>query len=1746
MLLAMFAGAFGRVRWPRRIVALWFLIILSGTNVRAQSLVPTSHDRYSDEAVKELEQHLQASPSLNDLTQAAAIISGHAASPQALRDLISSFEECLENENSQVTAWTALSKFPCPEFHELLIGQLEKDSNWVHPELFLADSRTGSREDFYRLAEIATAPSVTMPTGFSDRQPVWDAMFAIDPVQATSIALQAFGSYLQANPGTPTAGEHPFFVETSPPTYMQEIRPIPLTLLETKLDALLANDDSAALIAPSIARFLFSGTAPSIPLVVAFKNGERRQLLTRIEEDLIARNTPVAEALLLFYCDVDDAALAASAEQADYGALIRSPWILNHINWTKFLFTNPHRGPSIPQSTPQWLPKARAKLIALHLQSPVGTERFALPSILPIAQAQPANDPFPTISVSPATPLLQEENADYKSLVMSFGHYFGGTGWAPPNDYDWNAVAIPQSEDELEDYAFLNAAEIPMTPPPPGVRMFDPSFMDQSAAFVVNQELTRRALLAYAVSIHRSQDGEQPQPLTMASLDEVVQNMLPSVHSCVTQVVDKLPETRALDTSAPSLPGPGPYRVAVQERFLSFAHNAYLERVKIIGSSGASISAEWVGSIPNYLNLALRSTPRFLDLIGFSLFADDISTQLHPQQTETSNLFLVAADGPFALRLLLIQSRYSSLSWPVIRTILETDVAERKATAFSPQLSLSAQATKLRSTVDVLSPDLTNANAAQDEHTYSGYRAKLFQKFFEYFYARETLRFANALVGPVNTLPNTVDASQPIFGLNFTTGWFGGGHQNGQKVILAGKVTDLQNQAKALFSKYPGPTPNTSELSDWDFTPKHGVPYLLVASTCSISGDANKALLYVAIAHFGTEVYETVAEVDTKITDDVREKLLRTLRIDPYWLTRNHITFLDSTATEPEAFASLITRIGDYNSRLALLQDNADRSGMSPVFIQDWYLKRESLSTAFPSATSESVSLRSYLTAFLSAAEYVQGSDPPAQSDLNESFLGQLSGNFLQYASAFDQKTDDNARPVIDAINAAKNPPSNQGWQVGITYNAPGPYVGVELQINGLGFNLSFTDLASNLNYSLLTTWNGMPLPLIVSGALGEPPAVVNDYRGLGESSTLGYMSLQGGTVDVSSIASIGRRATTGSLVEASSMGKASDSDSSPQSISTVMAPRPIQSTIANPITGSVQVPRNIGQFSYDGSTWYVSLKPNDAGFEVWARATENDYSARDRRLFTISVGQMSEIATFACSAKEQLEKDKTLVGCAVSSGAFAYCAIDRRMCRESLEVALDGPLAACIEGIKDLIASKIVRDPLFSALKVTGAIQDKDWINAISATMDLICQHYKDTPNGHALDSSGATDYGEMIWMWGEYYQQYSLLTSQQRKQIADVLIAGVIPSEVKDLLLKNSSSSSTDQEFQWQTEIVPELVPAKLTQPNSSKELDNYINDFNGRSQKAFDLDCSAVESRPFVEAFANAGIPVTRLYVGNDSSVLGFEDDYFLRDGRMIRRMVLARTPDVILPLMRTYPGEHVFERVQLASLLSAMSGHEVLPEITPSESMEKQFIESTHGDEIKAAATKFGTVYADSLMKALEEYIDAVTAREEKLAEPTNGGVQPIVLSELQRVVYDVIPTPYKELSVVWNQLDDEMKSERAQSWAKDLEVGSGAVLQEDSLIGGEHDESTSKVVKRFALVKLFDPFARFARSVTASANPGAKALPALGQDSGFRSDHRSSGNHCDCRLDFAFPRSRLSLDIEMPTRGRNRMSNDMSA
>jgi hypothetical protein len=1649
---ATFAEAFRRVPCPSRTIVLCIVLLLSGSNIQSQSVAPISPDRYSDTAVEELAQHLQASPSPGDLTQAAAIISGQEASAQAVHALISSFEKCLENESLQVNAWIALSKFPSPDFYELLIGQLETDKNWVHPELFLAVSRTGSREVFYRLAEIATAPVVTMPAGFSDRQPVWDAMFTIDSLQATGIALLAQDSYLRAHLGTPTGGEHPFLLETSPSTFVQEVRPVPLSVLETKLDALLADDDTTASLAPSITSFLFSGPVPSNPLVVGYRNGERYQLLARIEKNLLARKTPVSEALLLFYCDIDDTALATSAEQADYAALIRYPWVLNRINWTRFLFTSPHRGVSLPQAPPQWLPRARAKLLALNLRSPLGTERFTIPSVLPIVQTEPTSgfDPLPTISVLPSTLLVQEENADYKSLVMSFGHFFRGEGWAPPDDYNWNVVGTPTSEDELENFAFLNAAEIPMAPPPPGVTMFDPSFMDQSAAFVLNQELTRRALLAYAIQIRQSQDGGQAQPTTMADLDKLVQNILSSVHSCVTQVVDKLPDAHILDASTLSLPGPGPYHVVVQERFFSFAQNAYLERVNITGSSGASMTADWLGSIPNYLNLTLRSTPRFLDLTGSSLFVNDISAGMHPQQTEDSNLFLVASDGPFALRLLLIQSRYPALTWPIIKTILETDLAERRAIAFSPQFSLDAQETRLRSNVDVMpsSVDPGTSITAQAEDTYSGDRTKFFQKFFEYFLARETLRFANAFVQPVNGLPNTVGASAPVFGLNFTSGWFGGGHQNGQKVVLAGRVTELQNQAKTMFAKYPGPTPNTSELSDWDFTPKQGVQYLLLTSTCSISSDAQKALVYVAISHFGQGIYETVAEVDTKATDDVRQKLLRSLRIDPYWLTRDHITFLSATATEPEAFASLVTRIGDHNSRLALLQDNADRSGMTPILIQNWYLKRDGLGSPFPPSTPESLIFHSYITALQSAMVYVEGSDPPAESNLTDSFVKELSDNFLRYASQYDQQTDDKAKPVVDAINKAQNPPSNAGWEVGITLNGPDPSLGIDLQIHGLGVDLSFTELGSNLNYSLVTKWNGMPLPLIVSGALGDPPDIVNDSPSREGSSALGYMSLQGETVTLTSIASTGRRAAMGSLTEASSISQ-SDPKLGPQGIAGISAPRFIESTIANPITGQVTAPKNLGQFSYDGTTWYVSTKLDDESFEVWARTTPNGYSVRDRRLFTISIGQMSEIANFACSAKDQLERDKTLVGCAMTGGAFAFCAAGVRMCKVSLEVALDGPLAACIEGIKDAIASTIVRDPIFSGLKTVGAIQDKDWMNAISATMDLLCHYYQDLPNGSVLKSSSNTDYSEKLWMWGQYYQQYSLLTPQQRKQVADALAAQTIPPDVKDLLLKNSTSSGADQEFQWQTEIVPELVPATLIQPDLGIKLDEYINDFNARSQKAFDLDCSAVEGKPLVEAFMNAGIPVTRLYVGNDSSVLGFEDDYFLRDGRMIRRMMLGRTPEAILPMLRAYPGEHVFERVQLASLLSAMTGHDVLPEIAPSESMEKQFVDSTHGAEIEAVAAKLGTPYADSLLTALKEYMNAVATRQEKLAEPANGAViQPIILSDLQRTVYDVIPTPYKELSVTWNHLDGEIESERAQSWVKELETESGAVFKED--------------------------------------------------------------------------------------------------
>jgi hypothetical protein len=1632
--------------------------------VYAQAQSPVTG--YSDQVIAELATNLQNFPTQANLTQAAKIISQSEISEESSRILTSAFRMCLDNPESRIMAWTALENYECSEFDNVLLAQLETESNWVHPELFEAISKCRSREAFYRLAEIGTAPVESLPIGFSDRQPVWDAMFAIDGVQATSVALSAYDSFLVNHPGTPTVGENPVFVEETPPKYYEEVRPITLEMLQTNIDSLLHDKETTAAIAPSIVKFLFYGSdRPQVEkLFVGYKNGERRAILATIEKDLIAQRSFVSEALLLFFCDVDDAELSNIADSADYSSLKNCPWILNYVNWTRFLFLPPDQRPhQIQQAFLPWLIKARAKLLSLDIKTPKGTERFPLPCVMPITQS---NSPtFCDEEVSDdQTNLLVQENADYRSLLWTSSRFLLGPQYTQTNldtDMPFEPVQEPFSEESLENRTFLNAAEYNLVRPPPGVIFFDPSFMDATAKFLMTEELSRRALLAYALLICPDSRSANTQQVSIANLDQLTTNAAFLINSCDTKVVDTIAKVNLQQSINLSLPGPGPYRIIVQQRSLSFASNTYYEYAKIVGSTGRSLDVNWIGPIPDYLTLALRTTPRLLDLMGISLFANEIKAKLHPQIAERSDISLISSDGPYALDLLLIHQACKTLSWQSIRTILEADEAERMENSFSPLLAMDARSTILRTNLDIVAPSPTNSTEQSSNvlgETEAAYGTKFFGELFNYFVARETLRIANELVGPVNNLQNTVGEHPDIQGgfFTFLNGFLGGPAQNGLKVVWVGHISDLQQKANDLFASYPGPSPNTSELAEWDFTPDLSMTYYLIASTCTVSSDAKRALVYTLLSHFPAgQLYENDAEVNTQLPDDVREKLLQSLRIDPFWLTRDHITFLASTTNEPATLASEITRIGDYNSRLAILLDTADRGGMAPVFFNNIEIPASLLSEQFPTETPESSILRSQIAAMQSWQTYLKGSDLPlAAKCVDSSFVANLSSNFQALATESDVTSDEAVKPIIDALNNAANPPQNDVYGFEVTWgDSAGPNVGVDLSVGDFGIHLSFNNLDSTLDYSLLTEWDKKPLPLIVSGALGEPPSMIQNVDDPISTPNDNYISLPNVIVGASSI---GQQASEGSLIESSAIEGPKEGATIPY-FAISSPPLPFKSARPDPITGNVHPPKNIGQFTYNGDTWYVSEVQADGRFEVWARTTSNGFSEQDKLLFTVSTSttSMSEIGKFACSTKEELEQDKLLVGCGATGGAFAICAAGAftenpqliGLCYESLDATFDGPLAACLDGLRDKIAKAIVRDPAFSSLRAIGGVQEGDWTEGISAALDLLCHFYLSIPDEHVLTPANGTDYSELLWAWGQYYEEYAALTPQERITIEDALNRGIVTDEVKSILAKNSSTSNSIQGFQWLTDIVPELVPpTNFLGSGAEQQVDKYISDFNKKSDFLFEKVESAVPTKPFVERFANAGIPVTHLRIGNDEAILEFEDDYFTRDGRVISRVLLARTPSAMLPLLKKYPNEDIFEKVEMKSLLIAMANHPEFSWLAQTQNSIEQFVDGPHKTEIAAAATQMGTSQADSLLQALEEYLKVVSDREEKLAEPTTSEiVGPVVLTDNQRVARLLMPTPYDALTTTWQDIDDRMKFEGTQKWVRDLSANAQSSL-----------------------------------------------------------------------------------------------------
>jgi len=172
-------------------------------------------------------------------------------------------------------------------------------------------------------------------------------------------------------------------------------------------------------------------------------------------------------------------------------------------------------------------------------------------------------------------------------------------------------------------------------------------------------------------------------------------------------------------------------------------------------------------------------------------------------------------------------------------------------------------------------------------------------------------------------------------------------------------------------------------------------------------------------------------------------------------------------------------------------------------------------------------------------------------------------------------------------------------------------------------------------------------------------------------------------------------------------------------------------------IACTVQVRADIvGNYKDDsGKTWYIDVLTTSATTgEIWQRVTNNSSSPGDQKMIDIKLQspnpKVSDLKQYICAAKEAIDTTKMAVGCITSVEAF-FCLVGDVAtegatvdeCQMTIDMALNGAAKNCLDGLSDLIGSKLAGDAAWANYGLQQGITQADFGKAMGAVLDLICK---------------------------------------------------------------------------------------------------------------------------------------------------------------------------------------------------------------------------------------------------------------------------------------------------------------------------------------------------------------------------------------------------------------------------------------
>jgi hypothetical protein len=1015
----------------------------------------------NQDAVKLLLERLKASPIEADVLKAAELLSG--AKAEGLEaDVEASLRSLLQNDATRDFVLTALSRYAVPELEIDLVAKLPVNTDPPPPyldKLLAALSRSGSGSAKGALTSLGSAVGGKLFSDMAVRRKIWQAVFDIDPVEGTSMALMSARSVLGPNLDQTTAD---FLV-----SLIQQVN---------------RDRNKAVQLMPAYHRFLGSpGSfffiptpgAPKPPPPVLRSEGvgsPYHKIQKAIAEALLSMNSPTSLGMLVVFADSDAPDLASLAKNADYKPLEQEPWLIP-TNSFVLLSVGP-----IPGAAGDILRKYK---IGLPREMPFMYEYKAQPLSFYENNTKTMGGASPnSANALTAEQISENQNNLIKVIVSTLDKaYQLGVQevqlppGVPPTTA--GASATPQEEyGSLRTVDYFAAQSIAKALE---IYHLDPSYtLPQTLRFMLTKEWERRALVLYSIVAARRRTNSDSKTIDISTadqeLDKLSDEVDPSTGILSTTVVPEL----AIDPhQADQFPNScGDSKISLKGRKLSLSQGLYEETLGVTCATGATAEIKWVGAIPITLVVALRRHPRLLDFPNVSLMVRELTAEARRAKPVLDDIDYVRVAPFISIPYLAAAAVRKDVPWRHVKDTLIAEVEPRDTGAF-----FLATPTVLPQTDPPLPTSfpssLQSASGVYQAAQYDAMQQALRKPVSDLANARAQRMLDERVLGALNQyLPDSEWKCYPApcpDGKSIC----GQSCSNQTNYVKRKAVDDLSNRIAQSKVK-------EAALAEWSLGTLIAAPPVSVEVLRTfIKSDFSSCVGLYRIKTASGEIRYAAAE---RALEGFPRWARAVIEKDSGFLGRYRIDLIGATENATAVLMDATQRAYREDSRNMPTIELLDRTGLFPVvsYASHWSVARAPfLST--PDGRARAAELAIYDKIY----EYAKGEVLAAPGNISEGFISQLRQRWTNLSQDLERQVKESADPIVKQIASS----TNKGWTFGIsiTFGPPVPILGTTFSTANWSLGLS-----SSLQGNLLLTgsWNNIRLPVqLMSTAVAPDPA---------------------------------------------------------------------------------------------------------------------------------------------------------------------------------------------------------------------------------------------------------------------------------------------------------------------------------------------------------------------------------------------------------------------------------------------------------------------------------------------------------------------------------------------------------------------------------------------------------------------------------------------------------------------------------